>query len=497
MRSLWAALYALGVAVPLFSLFHRILGGGAWGTAFLEPGLLAVVRFTITQALLSAGLALLIGSPLAWMIRNRPSLDGWVLLPFALPGAVAAMGWSFLLSADGMFPFAYSARAVVLAHGWMGAPWVAVSAAFALREIDSRLLDSARSLGAGTILRLRAIEVPAASRALISAFLQVFVFSAMSFTLVLILGGGPPVETLETVIYSRLRSGELDVAGAAAAAIWQLLICGAPWLAALRLESRLPRIEGAGDSREPKRAKGSLAAGSALLLLFLPFLWTFLPREGGSLAWAIRSLFAGHELAKAAGTSVLLAAGSSLGAVGFAGLAVRAETISLAPMGLLSGVSALALGVGAWSAYAGRLFDPIDGNPFLLACLQAILFSPFVFRSFWAIRKGSPKHLHDAARSLGAKPLARFFAIEWPRYRPALSTALALCFAASLGELGGALLFSGQGMLTLPVLLARKMSLYRFEEAQAISLFLLLLAASPLIGLHFFNRKKVAWTRLR
>jgi len=43
---------------------------------------------------------------------------------------------------------------------------------------------------------------------------------AMSFALVLILGGGPPVQTLEVALYSRLRYGTVDLPGAAACGIW-------------------------------------------------------------------------------------------------------------------------------------------------------------------------------------------------------------------------------------------------------------------------------------
>src|SRR6185295_17430160 len=114
--------------------------------------------------------------------------------------------------------------AVILAHVFFNAPWIALVVAEARSEIPEPLLEAARTLGAGSLARFAAVLWPSVRGAFAAAAAQAFALCSMSFALILVLGGGPPVDTLETSLYARVRFGTLDLSGAAALAAWELAL---------------------------------------------------------------------------------------------------------------------------------------------------------------------------------------------------------------------------------------------------------------------------------
>ena len=108
-------------------------------------------------------------------------------------------------------------------------------------HLSQRQIEAAQGLGAGAVSRFRWVIWPQIRWAFGSACTQVFSYCSMSFALVLILGGGPPVQTLETEIFQRVHYGSVDFSGAAVSAVWQLLINVLPW--ALLLFFRAGRKE--------------------------------------------------------------------------------------------------------------------------------------------------------------------------------------------------------------------------------------------------------------
>ena len=143
---------------------------------------------------------------------------------------------------------------------------------------------------------------------------------------------------------------------------------------------------------------------------------------------------------------------------------------------LPSGISVLVLGLGLWLAY-GRWVDPFEGSFAAMAILQATLFVPLAFRTLWPVAMGTQTRLLEAAATLGARPIRAFWIIEWPRWRGPLATAAGVIAGASLGEVAAVSLFYSENLIPLPLLVARWMGQYRFEEARAVAGLLLLLSA--------------------
>jgi thiamine transport system permease protein len=400
---------------------------------------------------------------LAWIGRT-----GW------LARAGIAPGWLPDLS--------YSLGAVILAHVFFNAPWVALQVAQALDDVSLDAMAAARTLGAGRLARFRFVLWPEARWAFAASVTHVFALCSMSFALVLLLGGGPPVETLETALYARVRGGSLDLAGAAACALWEAVITLGPWVVVCWLQNRqqtASRTLGFGSvSARPVRGSrlSSPAATFAAFLWVIPYLAIFSPAV--LRAWGSPELRA--EWLSPLTLSLEIAAGTAIGAAGVAALGVFGLARSRSPwlaalLTSASGVSVLVLGLGGWFAYQ-RWIDPFEGSLTAMIVLQVAVFSPIAFRMLWPLLQNVQGRLLEAAATLGASPARAFWHVEWPRWRGPLLSALALVGAASLGEVAAVSLFYSEKLIPLPLLVSRKMAQYQFDEAQAISALLFVVA---------------------
>ena len=282
-----AAFALLGLVVPI----GAVLGTGAI-THFpiFESDILHAAKLTAFQAGLSAILSLAMGAALGLLVhRNQkfPRLEKALLsLPFGVPAVVASSAWIALIGKSGLnLGFLYTLSAVVVAHVFFNVPWVALWVSRALDEVSTSQKEAARTLGAGPAQEFWHLLLPEIFPTLISVFSQVFAFCAMSFILVLILGGGPPVETLETALYIKVRSGGLDLSGAAACAFWQLVLTFTPWLILNRFQKAPSR------GRKPSLFNRNAEKDSSIIPLF--FILIFLVPYLYIVRWGSLSHFLG------------------------------------------------------------------------------------------------------------------------------------------------------------------------------------------------------------
>ena len=486
------------IAVPLIFLFNRMANDSA---RLWDPEILATVRLTLNQALLSTFISLLIGLPLGlwaasgrWVSASRIILS----LPYSVPTVVAGSAWIAWLGYSGFLGgfwefwklrLSYTWGAVILAHVFYNAPWIAVVVANSRMFLPPSLLDAAETLGATRTQKFKFIVWPRIRWALAGALAQVFSLCVMSFALILLLGGGPPVQTLETALFARIRYGTLDVSGAAACAFWELLLTLLPWFLILWAQRRDPGFTRIFSRQfaisRPQPGKAGVGYGVAILgvsaLFMLPYLATLPAVTGFFQAGKDFS-----ELRSPLFVSVQLAFWSGIGAVAVALLSVigaewlkkwRPGTVPvfLGLMGAPSGISILVLGLGVWLAY-GKWLDPFSGSFVAMVLLQIAIFYPMALRMFFPLLGSTPQDLVDAATTLGASPWQAFWAVQWPRWKGPLLGALAIVIGASFGEVAAVSLFYSEQLLPLPVLLSQWTSQYRFEDAQALTALLLLLS---------------------
>jgi len=505
----WTALFGLGcVAIPLWAVSCGLFQEDFSSTIhrIFDPGVLALVVATFKQACISAWVSSFFGLFLGLWVGEycfyfpRSRMQGFLAVPQGIPSVVAATAWVVWLGRSGVLAtfgihldWSYTLKAVVLAHAFLNIPLIALSVAQSRRSLAISQLEVAQTLGASAWDQVRWLIWPQVRWAWAAASCQAFAFCVMSFGLVLILGGGPPVQTLETAIYQRLRYGTADLSGATIFALWECVLAGIPWGMVLFFQAKKK-----GTLRQPvslyslKESRGKvwvkkykaygLALWCSVLLFILPY---FVVINRHSVQWLMDGEFR-VLVGKPVMLSCILAGLSGWGAVATAIAAlvlIQSKIIRTARLkswlGILlslpHGISILVLSLGVWLAY-GRWIDPFEGSVAAIVALQCTLFFPWAFRMLWPILQTSQRQQVESAYLLGASPLQAFFWVEWPRWRAPLISTFAGVAGASLGELGAVSFFYSENLIPLPLLVSRGMQQYRFEEAQGVAGLLLLLS---------------------
>jgi len=478
---LWISSFLIGlVLIPLVTL-----GKEYWIHAqhehWKDPFIFKIAAFSIFQASVSTILAgiggLGVGLWARFFVKQR--FQNWLSslfqVPYGIPALAAAITWVVILGQQGLqLGWLYSAKAVIFAHVFFNIPLIALSVLQGTQRISMHEKELIQTLG-GNLRHVFQISVwPRIQWVLMSNMTQVFTICLMSFTLVLLLGGGPPVQTLETEIYSRIWFEGFDLKGALKCAFWQFFFTLIPWLGMLRFNpekkekqtSLLPPIQG-------KVSWGGLTVG---LFFILPYFWVLRP-DFLNIPW--------QEIFKPLCLSIQIAIGTALLATGSAVIAIgifcflQKWTIIQWIFSFLcilpNGTSLLVFGLGFWLAYE-RWLDPFEGKRSIIILIQAPAFFSFAFRFLWPLIQQSKKKLWEMAFSLGASPIKVFLNLEWLWWRGPLFSVFCAIIGATLGELGIISLFAHEDLVTLPVFIFRKMTHYQFEEAQALSALLLYLS---------------------
>ena len=165
------ACLALPVLVLVFSSTPAEVARGMRDPLF-APALWLSIRTT----LVSLALIVLTGTPLAWWLARSSGFGARVLqllvdLPIVIPPAVVGVALlqtfgrrgvlgPFLASVEISIPF--STTAVILAQTVVAAPFYVQSAVNGFRSVDSDLIITARTLGAGRVGAFFRVALPMA-----------------------------------------------------------------------------------------------------------------------------------------------------------------------------------------------------------------------------------------------------------------------------------------------------------------------------------------------
>ena len=491
------AVYALLAAAP-----------AGEGHAFWSAYTIRVLRFTLLQAGLSTLLSIGLAIPVALALARRPQLPGrlWILrlmaLPMGLPALVAALGlitiWgrqgllnSLLLQAGLDEPVSiYGLGGILLAHVFFNLPLACRLMVASLDRLPGEYWMLAAQLGMRPAPIFRFIEWPVLLRVLPGIAGLIFMLCATSFTLVLVLGGGPAATTLEVAIYQSLRF-DFDPARAVALSLLQigltaLLLITLSLLPATddrfpRSGRRVRRFDGHGFAARAWDAVVIIAATAFVLLPVLAVLAAGLQAD-------LSRLLQSDSFHRALATSATIALASGLVAVSGSVALVNAR-LAIAdrknPGMLLGGFSSIlgatsllvllvppvVLGTG-WFLFLRLSGSASTWIVWIVVAINALMSIPFVIR---VLEPAMAEHRRDTARlaaSLGVAGWARFWRIDRPVLtRPAL-LALSFAMALSLGDLGAVALFASNDFVTLPWLLYGSLSSYRTQDADGLALLL-------------------------
>lgn len=479
LAALLVAGLCLGTLVPL------LLRAGEGGLAAADW---AALRFTLSQAALSAGVSVVLAVPVARALARRrfPGRGALVTLlgaPFLLPVIVAVMGLLALFGRGGLLNEAlgalglprvsvYGLHGVVIAHVFLNLPLATRLLLQGWLDIPAERFRLAATLNAPV---WAVLERPMLRAVLPGAVAVIFALCLTSFSVALILGGGPAATTVELAIYQAIRF-EADFAGAAQLALLQYALCGAAAALAFAL-SRGP-VLGAGLGRAVERwdaggpgARGAdaLWIGAAALFLLVPLGLAVLRGLGGL-----------DELPAEAWGAAVRSLGVALGATGLTlvlalALALRGGALPQAAGALPLAASSLVLGTGLLLLLRPVLGLSSAALP-VTALVDSLLALPFALRALTpALAEVEARH-GRMADALGITGTARLRIVVLPLLRPVLGFSAGLAAALSMGNLGVIALFAAEGQATLPLLMARLMGAYRMEAAAGVGLLILALA---------------------
>lgn len=509
-----ALFLAAFLAYPLARLAQAVLAEGALPDLVDSAGW-SIAVLALAQALVSTGLALLVGLPIAnvtsrYAFRGRSLLQALVTVPFVLPTVVVAL--AFRSAFGDLLP--QGLVLVVLAHAYVNIAVVARVVGARWADLGSSYEWAARTLGASRWTTWWTVTWPMLRPSILSSAAVVFTFCFSSLGIVMLLGDGS-TRTLESHIL-RQTSVLLDLPGAAVSAMLQLaivttvLLWGA-W--ASRQGHRTPSRPAL--MRSPSltgRIAVRVTAVAAAIIVLFPIAALTLSSLNGARGWtlswwqALGSIDAGttrlgsplDALTMSLSYAVVTAIVASI-VGGLAGIAVLAEgwarLIAVACM-LPLGISAATIGLGTMLAF-GR--PPIDlrSSGWLVPMAHALVAVPLVVAIVAPGLRNRDARLASVAATLGARPTRAFLAAYGPALRLVILASAGLAAAVSLGEFGAAAFLARAGSPTMPVQIVRLLSRpgeLSYGVAAASAVLLAVLTLLIVLAVDRFGRTRKAGT---
>ena len=162
----------LSLPGPEWSLRH-------YATLLQDPSWLRSIRDSVVVASISTLIAVVLGTLAAigcWRISSRLSeaVRMLMLAPMIVPSIVHALGF---YQAWVQFGLIDTYAGLILAHAMKGMPYVVISVSAALANVDLKLEQAARNLGASMLQTLRLVIVPAAKPGVLAGAVFAFALS--------------------------------------------------------------------------------------------------------------------------------------------------------------------------------------------------------------------------------------------------------------------------------------------------------------------------------
>ena len=507
-----------------------------------------VLIFTLYQAFLSTLLTLLLGLPAAYLFARydfpgKALLRALTAVPFMLPTVVVAAGFNALLGPRGWVnlglmrtlelnappvDFLGTLGAILVAHIFYNTTIVIRVVGSALAQLDPRLENAARSLGANGRRVWWHVTLPLLQQSLLAAGILVFLFDFTSFGVILLLGG-PGFATLEVETYVQaLQMLNLPLAGLLSAV--QLLCTLSFSILYTRVVAKTrvqisPRVAKNNQRPADKIWEKVFVVGLGLLLFLLFVLpMLALPMRSVSRLEAARGQRAEVQYGlttdyyqelfvnRRGSLFYVPPVRAALNSLGFAGLTVLFSLLMgfpaasrlarpgklerwLDPLLMLPlGASAVTLGLGFILSFSQPPLRLL-ASPWLTPLAHTMVALPFVIRTLQPALASIPERLREAATSLGASPFRAWLAVDWPIIWRASLAAATFAFTVSLGEFGATALLTRPEYPTIPIAIYRFLSQpggLNYGQAMAMATVLMVLAT---LGILFIERLRLPESR--
>ncbi len=462
---------ALTLALPVW-LVLRIAEAPDRAVRLIDPTsevVWALLGRSVGLAALVATASVALALPLAWLtvrsdLPGRRLFSALLALPLALPSYVGAFALIAALGPRGLVATALGLEEAPDIRGFAGAvvvltllgfPYVLLPLQAAMRQLDPRLEESARTLGARPFEAFRRVSLPLLVPGLLAGALMVTLYVLSDFGAVAML----QVNTFTRVIY--MQHDTFNRPGAAALGLVLLGLTVLLLVASARLGRRELRLSG----------RRAVAPGAAAPVRLGPLRWpalvfvllVLLLSVGAPVAVVVGwALVAGNTCAACSPLAELslntltvstLTAGLAMVAVlpvarwatrGPPGLRLLPDRILYAGFAIPGVVLALAF------VFVGtRLVPALYQTLPLLVVACALRFLPQAADTLGPALARIPPALEEAAATLGARGGRRFREVALPLARSAWLTGGALVFLTTLKELPATLVMRPSGWDTL------------------------------------------------
>ena len=514
--------------ITILSVSFGGVAGAASGVAelFRDPYYGEVLLFSAWQAALSTLLTLVTGVPAAYIFaryrwRGKTLLRALATIPFVLPTVVVASAFGALLGDNGVVTSALEGvlgrslpslqgtlALILLAHVFYNYTVVLRIVGGFWANLDPRIEEAARVLGAGRWRVWREVTLPLLMPALGAAALLIFLFTFTAFGTILILGG-PRFSTIEVEIY-RQTVNYFNLPVAAALSLLQIGCTLLLTLVYTRVQDRTTRpldLRPGSITERPVRGWRTrlgigLVIGGMLALLVAPPLalaWRSIALDGDVslryyqlLSQNLRNSYFFVPPLTAIRNSLLFASVTTLLALGIGVPAAYLLTQRLRLRALLDPVFVLPLGTSAVTLGFGYILaldrPPLNlrTSPLLIPLAHTMIAFPFVVRAMLPALRSLDPRLREAAAVQGAGPLRVLREVDAPIVGRAVLVAAVFAFTVSMGEFGATLLINLPEWPTMPVLIYTFLGQpgpINYGQALAMSTLLMLVTAVCFIAI--------------
>ena len=208
------------LALPILALLWRAGVNGIF-LFITQPNAIAALRLSLITSSFSVGIAMLMGTPLAFVLARRTFMGKTILelaidLPIVLPPSVAGIALLIAFGRQGVFGSALSSigislpfttTAVVLAQTFVSAPLFVRAARIGFAEIDPQIVEAAYVEGSNEWQLFRFLMVPLAGRAILSGAILAWTRAIGEFGATILFAGNLEgvTQTMPLAIYLGLE----------------------------------------------------------------------------------------------------------------------------------------------------------------------------------------------------------------------------------------------------------------------------------------------------
>ncbi|MEX0847151.1 MAG: ABC transporter permease [Ilumatobacteraceae bacterium] len=209
-------------ALPLIGLLWRAPWSNAWHYLTQDDALTAL-RLSMVCSLWATGLSIVFGVPLAWLLARvefpgRGMVRALCTLSMVLPPVVGGVALFFALGRRGIvgqyldrwfgITLPFTTAAVVIAQTFVAMPFLVITVEAALRQLDGRVEDASRTLGASRWYTFRRVTMPAIRPALVAGAVLAWARALGEFGATITFAGNFPgtTQTMPLAVYLSLET---------------------------------------------------------------------------------------------------------------------------------------------------------------------------------------------------------------------------------------------------------------------------------------------------